>query len=48
MNPVIAELLKIFGVTIGWIGSLIIFMWIKEKNKKKDQPSENIQISRAA
>ncbi|HTS43106.1 MAG TPA: hypothetical protein VMH01_01815 [Puia sp.] len=33
IDPAYMDLFKIFAGTIGWIGSLVLFMWWKEKRK---------------
>jgi hypothetical protein len=34
MDPAYMDIIKIFVGSIGWIGSLTIFMWWKEKRKE--------------
>jgi hypothetical protein len=34
IDPAYMDLVKIFAGSIGWIGSLTIFMWWKEKRKQ--------------
>jgi len=33
MDPAYMDVLKIFAGSIGWIGSLTLFMWYREKRK---------------
>ena len=35
MDGAYMDIFKIFAGSIGWIGGLALFMWIKDKNKKK-------------
>jgi hypothetical protein len=34
MDPAYMDLFKIFAGSIGWIGSLTLYMWIREKRKQ--------------
>jgi len=34
IDPAYIDIIKIFAGSIGWIGSLTIFMWWKEKRKQ--------------
>ena len=33
MDPAYLDIVKIFAGSIGWIGGLTLFMWIREKKK---------------
>ena len=33
MDPAYMDILKIFAGSIGWIGGLTIYMWLKEKRR---------------
>ncbi len=33
IDPAYLDFVKIFAGTIGWIGGLTLFMWIREKQK---------------
>jgi hypothetical protein len=34
MDPAYMDLVKIFAGSMGWIGSLTMYMWIREKRKE--------------
>jgi len=34
MDPAYMDLFKIFAGSIGWIGGLTLYMWIREKRKQ--------------
>ncbi|MDE3249784.1 MAG: hypothetical protein KGO82_14060 [Bacteroidota bacterium] len=46
INAASIELIKIFAVSFGWIGSLVVFMWLRERVRKtkaaKFEPSIGI------
>jgi hypothetical protein len=51
INPVVIEILKIFSVSIGWIGGLAFFMWKRDQNKTKKgilMPENDMAVSEAA
>ena len=35
MNPAVADILRILTGTTAWIGGLTLFMWIREKKKRR-------------
>jgi len=35
MSPGVADLLRIFIGTTGWIGGLALFMWLRDKRKHR-------------
>jgi hypothetical protein len=37
MDPAYLDLVKIFAGSIGWIGGLTMFMWIREKKKEAER-----------
>jgi hypothetical protein len=34
LDPAYVEMAKIFGGSIGWVGSLALFMWWRDKKKQ--------------
>ena len=50
INPVVLEIIKIFAVSIGWIGSLAFFMWKRDQNKNRKNAllHTNLKMSEAA
>ena len=34
MDPAYMDIVKIFAGSIGWIGGLTLYMWVREKKKE--------------